>query len=131
MALAAEPGVRAVAGPAVSGVPIATAVTVASLQRNTPIFGLVTRSQTKDHGRMALVEGADNVKPGVPVVLVDDVLTSGSSLVKAVDALRGAGYQVAHAVVLLDRGAGGRQRLAEMDVEVHGCMGLDDLGLKP
>ena len=129
MAMNAEPGLRAVAGPAVSGVPITTAVTVISLQKNTPIFGLVTRPTAKDHGTMSPVEGGDNVPAGAPVVLVDDVLTSGSSLLKAVETLRDAGYRVSHAVVLLHRNGIGRDRLKDVGVTVHACMHPDDLGV--
>ncbi len=129
LAVSVEPGTRAVAGPAVSGVPIVSAVTVASMHKNAPLFGMIVRSAAKDHGTMSLIEGADNVQRPGPVVLADDVLTSGSSLLKAVDRLRDAGYSVRHAVVLLDRGAGGTEALAQKGVTVHACMDLKDLGI--
>lgn len=129
IAVSVEPGVRAVAGPAVSGIPIASAVTVVSLQKNSPIFGLIVRSQAKDHGTMSMIEGMENIPPPASVVIVDDVLTSGSSLVAAVDQIRDAGYRVNHAVVLLNRMANGVENLAQKGVQVHSCMDIKDLGV--
>jgi len=129
IAVSVEPGLRAVAGPAVSGIPIASAVTVVSLQKNSPLFSLIVRSQAKDHGTMSLVEGMDNIPAPATIVLVDDVLTSGSSLMKAVDQVREAGYKVSHAVVLLNRMANGVENLAKKGIHVHSCMDLKDLGV--
>jgi orotate phosphoribosyltransferase len=61
----------------------------------------VVRKQAKDHGLGKLIEGAYN--PGERALIVDDVLTSGGSLLKAVAAARGAGLTVTHALVIVDR----------------------------
>jgi orotate phosphoribosyltransferase len=61
----------------------------------------VVRKQAKDHGLGKLIEGA--FRPGERAVIVDDVLTSGGSLLKAVAAARDAGLTVSHALVIVDR----------------------------
>ncbi|MBI5410573.1 MAG: orotate phosphoribosyltransferase, partial [Nitrospirae bacterium] len=61
----------------------------------------VVRKQPKDHGLGKLIEGA--VTPGDRAVIVDDVLTSGGSIIKAVKAARDAGLKVDHALVIVDR----------------------------
>jgi orotate phosphoribosyltransferase len=61
----------------------------------------VVRKQVKDHGLGKLIEGS--FKPGDRALIVDDVLTSGGSLLKAVAAAREAGLQVDHALVIVDR----------------------------
>jgi orotate phosphoribosyltransferase len=61
----------------------------------------VVRKHTKDHGLGKLIEGAFH--PGDRAVIVDDVLTSGGSLLKAVAAARNAGLVVTHALVIVDR----------------------------
>jgi len=61
----------------------------------------VVRKQAKDHGLGKLIEGS--FQPGDRAVIVDDVLTSGGSLLKAVAAARGAGLVVRHALVIVDR----------------------------
>ncbi len=61
----------------------------------------VVRKQAKDHGLGKLIEGA--FQPGDRAVIVDDVLTSGGSLLKAVAAARNAGLVVTHALVIVDR----------------------------
>lgn len=61
----------------------------------------VVRKQAKDHGLGKLIEG--NVRPGERALIVDDVITSGGSLLKAVGAAREAGLEVQHALALVDR----------------------------
>ncbi len=61
----------------------------------------VVRKHAKDHGLGKLIEGA--VRSGDRALIVDDVLTSGGSLLKAVAAARGAGLTVTHALVIVDR----------------------------
>lgn len=95
--------VDAVGGPELGAVPIAAAVSVLSY----PTRGLdmfVVRHQGKDHGSNLLVEGA---RPGMSVVIVEDVVTSGASTLRAIAAAREAGLRVVHAYALVDRLEGG------------------------
>lgn len=79
----------------------------------------------KDHGTRASVEGV--YKAGDRVLLVDDVLTSGGSLVEAARTLRREGLEVTEALVFLDRQAGGRQALQDEGVKVHSVLTMDRL----
>ncbi|WP_455242327.1 orotate phosphoribosyltransferase [Petrachloros mirabilis] len=87
----------------IGAIAIATTISdyafVASPRRDWRTF--VVRKQAKDHGLGKLIEGA--VRPGDRALIVDDVLTSGGSLLKAVDAARNAGLVVSHALVIVDR----------------------------
>jgi orotate phosphoribosyltransferase len=86
----------------------------------------VVRKQAKDHGLGKLVEGA--IRPRDRAVIVDDVLTSGGSLLKAVAAARQAGLLVRHALVIVDRKEQeGRAAVEREGVTVLSLLTIDDL----
>ncbi len=71
------------------------------LKGENPIEALVIRKEPKDHGRGRQIEG--NVDEGDDVVIIDDVLTTGGSTIKAVKIARSYGLNVLAAIVVLDR----------------------------
>ena len=71
--------------------------------------GFYVRSEPKTHGLMHLIE--NQPLPGTNVIIVDDVVTSGNSLLKAVRAAREAGCSVVGAMTLVDRNEGGSERI--------------------
>jgi orotate phosphoribosyltransferase len=86
----------------------------------------VVRKQAKDHGLGKLIEGA--VRPGDRALIVDDVLTRGGSLLKAVAAARGAGLTVTHALVIVDRKEqDGRRKVEAEGVVLVSRLTIDDL----
>ena len=93
-----------------------------------PLPGFIVRSTAKSHGTQQDIEG--HLPEEGRVVLVDDVMTQGGSLVRAAEAVRARGCEVARAIVILDRGAGGRSRLAEMGITCESIFALEDV-LKP
>jgi orotate phosphoribosyltransferase len=92
---------RAVGGLTMGADPVATAVAYASYLKGGPIEAFIVRKEPKAHGRGLQIEG--NVNPGDDVVIVDDVLTTGGSTIKAVSIARETGLNVLAAVVVLDR----------------------------
>ena len=86
----------------------------------------MVRKQAKDHGLGKLIEG--NIRPGDRALIVDDVLTSGGSLLKAVGAAREAGLQVRHALVIVDRQEqDGRARVEQEKVTLVSLLTIQDL----
>jgi orotate phosphoribosyltransferase len=86
----------------------------------------VVRKQPKDHGLGKLIEGA--VKPGDRAVIVDDVLTSGGSIIKAVKAAREAGLKVEQALVIVDRKEqAGRAKVEAEGLTLFSLLTIDDL----
>ena len=84
------------------------------------------RKQPKDHGLGRLVEGV--VHSGDRALIVDDVLTSGGSVLKAIAAARGAGLQVQDVLVIVDRKEqDGRARIEKEEVRVRSLVTIDDL----
>ena len=86
----------------------------------------VVRKQAKDHGLGKLIEGA--VRLGDRALIVDDVLTSGGSLLKAIAAARQAGLVVSQALVIVDRKEqDGRARVEQEGVSLISLLTIDDL----
>ena len=86
----------------------------------------VVRKQPKDHGLGKLIEGA--VKPGDRGLIVDDVLTTGGSIIKAAEAAREAGLRVDHALVIVDRNEqNGRASVEEKALTLMSLLTIKDL----
>jgi orotate phosphoribosyltransferase len=86
----------------------------------------VVRKQAKDHGLGKMIEGA--VRPGDRALIVDDVLTSGGSLLKAITAAREAGLTVTSALVIVDRKEqDGRAKVEQCGVKVTSLLTIEDL----
>jgi orotate phosphoribosyltransferase len=84
----------------------------------------VVRKQAKEHGLRKLIEG---VNPPDRALIVDDVLTTGGSVLKAVRAAREFGLTVEHALVIVDRGEkNGRQNIEKDNVNVLSLLTIKD-----
>jgi orotate phosphoribosyltransferase len=101
----------AVAGVELGGCPLASAVAVVSFQRGAPLDAIYVRKDAKDHGSRRVLEGDTRLSPGARVALLEDVVTTGGSTLKAAEKLRAAGYEVAGVVALVDRLEGGREAI--------------------
>lgn len=99
---------QAVAGLTLGADPIVSAVSVVSALENRPIPALIIRKEAKGHGTMAYIEGP-NLPDQAKVVVLEDVVTTGQSAMKAVERLREAGYEVEQVMALVDRQQGGAE----------------------
>lgn len=106
--------VSAIGGLAIGAVPIVAATVARSYRSEQPIRGFYVRKEAKDHGTRQLIDGLD--VNGLHVMLVEDVTTTGGSLLKAAQAVREAGATVSHAITVVDRLEGGAERLAKHDI---------------
>jgi orotate phosphoribosyltransferase len=101
----------AVAGVELGGCPLASAVALTSQLRGAPIDAVYVRKDQKDHGSRREIEGDAHLARGARVALVEDVVTTGGSTLKAADKLRAAGFEVAGVAALVDRLEGGREAI--------------------
>ena len=102
----------AVGGPSIGADPIATAVSVFALldrKKEIPVF--LIRKEQKQYGLQKQVEGAD-LKAGMKVLIVEDVVTTGKSVLNAISVVESLGAKVAQVVCLLDRDEGGSEALS-------------------
>ncbi|MCC6552421.1 MAG: orotate phosphoribosyltransferase [Polyangiaceae bacterium] len=110
-ALDALPECDAVAGVELGGCPLASAVSLTSYVRDRPLPALYVRKEVKDHGSRRMIEGDRALRPGLRVAMLEDVITTGGSTLKAVEKLRAAGAEVVGVVALVDRLEGGAEAI--------------------
>jgi orotate phosphoribosyltransferase len=89
--------------------PISYAISYASAMSDMPLRAFTVRKEAKAHGAGRLIEGP--FAPGDRVVVIEDVITTGGSALRAADAIRAAGGSVAGVLALVDREEGGREAI--------------------
>jgi orotate phosphoribosyltransferase len=130
----AERDIEAVGGLQLGATFISTAISLVSDQRGRPIYGFTVRDREKQHGTKRLVEESYHpgpeplLSPGRRVAIVDDVVTKGGSVLKAVDAVREKGCNVEVVVALVDRMAGGGDLLRERGLNYFSLFHTDENG---
>ena len=100
----------AFAGPTIGADPLIGALLVLSAERGIEKEGLLIRKETKGHGTKRLVEGM--IEKGMKVLLLEDVTTTGGSLLRAADAVISEGGTIAGIVAVVDREEGATERIA-------------------
>jgi orotate phosphoribosyltransferase len=105
----AQWNVQSVGGLTLGADPIAYAIAYASAGSRTPIRAFTVRKEAKGHGMGRLIEGP--FKPGDVVAVIEDVITTGASALKAAKAVSDAGGIIAGVLALVDREEGGREAL--------------------
>ncbi len=101
----------AVGGLTLGADPLATATSLVSGLSGDGIPAFIVRKEPKGHGTQSWIEGKKNLAPGARVVVLEDVVTTGGSSLKAVERIEAEGYQVAGVLALVDRQEGGREAL--------------------
>ena len=107
----------AVGGLTLGADPVSYAIAYASQLAGIPTRAFTVRKEAKTHGTGKLIEGA--YLPGDRVVVIEDVITTGGSALKAVEVLRAAGGTVVGVLAVVDREEGGREALEAAGVEVE------------
>lgn len=102
------PQAIAVGGLTLGADPLATATSIMSYQAGRPRAAFIVRKEPKGHGTNAWIEST-RLPGGAPVVILEDVITTGASTLRAIERARLAGLTVLHAVGLVDRLEGGRE----------------------
>lgn len=105
--------IKGVGGMTLGADPLVSSTTVISHQNGRPLAGLLVRKEAKGHGTGQFVEGLANFQPGDKVAMLEDVVTTGGSLLKACKRVRDAGLEIVAVCTILDREEGGRELLKE------------------
>ncbi len=127
-------GAEAVGGPALGAVPIAMAVGAAALERGEDLPVFVVRTERKEHGARDLIaepyadEGGEVVTEGRRVAIVEDAITTGGSVAKAIEAVEALGAKVVLVAVLVERHEGGGDALRARGYDVVSVFRTDERG---
>ena len=116
---AAFPGAQAVGGMTMGADPIASAVSLSSFLAGAPIPAFYVRKEPKGHGTNQWVEGKKGLPASARVAIVEDVVTTGASTLKAVERCRSEGLEVLGVVALVDREEGGRAQVEAAGVKLR------------
>ena len=107
------PGAKAVGGLTLGADPLASAVSLMSYLSGTPLSAFIVRKEPKGHGTGQWIEGRSLIESGAGVAVVEDVVTTGGSTLKACERVQAEGLEVAHVFALVDRMEGGREAVQE------------------
>ena len=104
-------GLDGVGGLTMGADPIATAIAIVSHIEGRPLTAFFVRKEQKKHGKQLWIEGGWGLKEGSKVAIVEDVITTGGSTLKAIEKAEEAGFIIAKVLALVDREEGGRETL--------------------
>jgi orotate phosphoribosyltransferase len=117
---------QAVAGLTLGADPIVTAVSVVSVYENRPIPALIIRKEAKGYGTRAYIEGPILLE-GSKVVVLEDVVTTGQSALKAVERLQAAGYTIEQVIALVDRKQGGAELYESVGLKFTALFAIEEI----
>lgn len=118
-------GAEAVGGPTLGADPIVGAIAALSYLAGTPMPLFIVRKEAKQHGARQQVEGSDI--SGKKVVMVEDVITTGGSVFKAINVVKELGCKILNVVCLVDREQGGREAFAEAGIPYQPLFSISEL----
>jgi len=120
--------IDAIGGPTLGADPIVGAIAVLSHLQGISLKTFIVRKSVKEHGTQRQIEGPA-LKKDSRVILVDDVATTGKSLIEAKEALEKIGIKADQAIVVVDRQEGAVENLSKAGIELEAIFRIEDLGL--
>jgi len=109
-------------------IPIVTALCMFSWDKDKPLFGFFVRKKPKKSGTQSKIEG--NIEPGENVIIVDDVTTTGGSVLKAIEEVEKLGCKVIKVISVIDRLEGARENLSRRGIKFDPLFTKRDFGLR-
>ncbi len=125
--LQADEPILAVGGMTLGADPLVTAVSVVSHLEGHPVPAFIVRKEAKGHGTENYIEGLSNMPAGCRVTLLEDVVTTGGTLVKVIDRVEAAGFTVAQIVTVVERQEGGVEVLAKAGYKLEALFTREQL----
>ncbi len=119
---------NAVGGMAIGADPITAAVITLAGLREIDLKGFIVRKEAKQHGKGRSVEGP--VTPGDRVVIVEDVVTTGGSSLRAIDQVEQFGLQVERVIAIIDRLEGGAEAFQQRGIPLTTLLTVRDFGIE-
>ena len=106
-----QPSIEAIGGPTLGADPLVTAVSMISFEKGVPWPAFIIRKEPKKHGTGVWIEGEKNLRHGMRVAILEDVITTGKSSLEAAQKAVDARLQVVCIAAIIDREEGGREAI--------------------
>jgi len=119
--------IQAVGGMTLGADPLVTAVSVVSFLEKKPIPAFIVRKETKGHGTGNYIEGLKNMPAGCRVALIEDVVTTGGTLLKVIERVEAQGFKVGVVITVVERQEGGAKTLAEAGYTLESIFTREEL----
>ncbi len=114
-----RPLVRGVGGLTLGADPIASAIALTSFLEGEPVDSFIVRKEPKGHGTGQWIEGRKTIPDGSRVVVLEDVVTTGGSAIKAIERCRAESLVPVACLALVDRAEGGREAIEAQGVPLE------------
>lgn len=121
------PQVMAVGGVTMGADPMVTAISIESFYKKNPIDAFIIRKESKGYGKNLMVEGRRFIPDGTHVAIIEDVVTTGGSLIKAINNAVREGLIVKRVLALVDRMEGGHENIANAGYNLEAVFIRDDI----
>jgi orotate phosphoribosyltransferase len=108
-----EEKIGAIGGMTLGADPLVTAVSIVSFLKGSPMPAFIVRKEPKSHGTENYIEGKENLDIGMRVALLEDVVTTGGTLLKVIERVKSQGFEVGLVATIVDRQEGGAEALAD------------------
>lgn len=125
--LKAEEPIQAVGGMTLGADPLVTAVSVVSYMEGHPVPAFIVRKEAKGHGTENYIEGLSNMPSGCRVTLLEDVVTTGGTLIKVIKRVEDAGFKVAQIITVVERQEGGTEVLEKAGYKLEALFTREQL----
>lgn len=119
--------ITAVGGLTLGADPLVTATSVISYLLGRPLPAFIVRKSPKGHGTNQYLEGLSNLQTGKPVAMLEDVVTTGGSLLTACERVKEAGFTIGMLCTVLDREEGGNEAIKAAGYELHSIFRRSEL----
>jgi len=117
--------IDAVGGLTLGADPIVGGMVALSAKRKKPVQGFIVRKEAKGHGTGKLIEG--NLKSGWKVAIIEDVITTGASALKAIQAAKDSGAEIKIILAVVDREEGGREEISRLGLPIFSLFTATEL----
>jgi orotate phosphoribosyltransferase len=116
-----------VGGPVIGSDPIVGALVYASYGSGGQLHGFLVRSAPREHGRLIKIEGIESLPKEASVVVLEDVVTTGGSLIHAIEATHENELRVLAAFCVVDRQEGGREAIEKLGIPLYALMTIEEV----
>jgi orotate phosphoribosyltransferase len=119
--------IQAVGGMTLGADPLVTAASIVSFLENNPIPAFIVRKEAKGHGTGNYIEGLKNMPAGCRVALIEDVVTTGGTLLQVIERVEAQGFKVGVVITVVERQEGGVKTLADAGYRLESIFTREEL----